>query len=79
MRKRHGAGGAALFFRESAPLAARFVRRHFDQPGPEGGKNIHQIALSGHNRMNILVNHGGFIQSGGEEFHAVFLQPVRYL
>ena len=24
--------------------------------------------------MNILVNHGGFIQSGGEEFHAVFLQ-----
>ena len=55
-------------------FAAVFVRGHFDQAGLETGQDIHHIPLGGHDRVDILIDHGGFIQAAGEKVHPGFVQ-----
>lgn len=69
-----GAPPLEYFFPFLAPAAGISARRHFDQTRVEVGQNFHQIVLSGHDRVNILVGHGRFIQTAGNKVYAHIFQ-----
>ena len=62
----HGAPGSVF-----RPFS---VRRHFHQLGIELAEDGHQVLLSRHHLVNVLVNHWYLVQSGRDQGHALLAQ-----
>src|ERR1035438_10261437 len=50
--------------------------RHLHQLGIELAEDSDQVALGGHDLMDVLIHHGHFIQAGGNEGHALLAQEA---
>src|ERR1035438_4874355 len=50
--------------------------RHLHQLGIELAEDSYQVALGGHDLMDVLIHHGHFIQTGGNKGHALLAQEA---
>src|ERR1035438_5796827 len=50
--------------------------RHLHQLGIELAEDSDQVALGGHDLMDVLIHHGHLIQTGGNEGHALLAQEA---
>ena len=51
----------------SSVLRALAGGGHFYEAGMEAGKGLDEIVLGGHDLVDVFIDHGDFVETGGEE------------